>query len=269
MTRAIWSGSAYRVESMFTGGQTMMRSRAVRLIVGLLLFLGALAPVACTTRPISDSGYRGDTWYGPRGGGSPLYQGELSEFDVLGIDPDREIPEAEIERAFDSARPLIIPKGSRVLLIQSGGLIPDEPMVAAMGKYYGVSAFSGVPPQPGEKGYASSLRLAAAKGGCEKILAYWGILESSRTDLGTKVVSWVPFVGGVVPDESQQMRIRLKVAVVDVRSGRWEMFSPEPFGDDSRSSGLTRESSDQAQVGALKAKAYEVAVEDLVKRFAR
>lgn len=41
-----------------------------------------------------------------------------------------------------------------------------------------------------------------------------------------KVVSWVPILGALVPDENQRMRIRLKVALIDVKSGKWEMFSP-------------------------------------------
>ena len=247
----------------------MSRNRVVRSVVGLALLVCVLVGVGCTSRPISDSGYREDTYWGHRGPDNPLYKGELSEFDVLGIDPTERISEAEIQSALDSRERLSVPKGSTVMLIQSGAMIPDEPMVTAMGKYYGVSVFSGVPPEPGQRGYADSIRLAAAKGGCGKLLAYWGIIETAQKDLGTKIVSWVPFVGGVVPDESQEMRIRLKVAVVDVRSGRWEMFSPAPFGDTSRSSSFTRGSSDQSQVAVLKALAYEAAVEDLVKRFSR
>ena len=114
-----------------------------------------------------------------------------------------------------------------------------------------------------------SLRLAAAKGGHEKILAYWGLLETAQKELGTKAVSWVPIVGGAIPDEKQEMRIRLKVAVVDARSGRWDMFSPEPYQDIAASGQYTRESSDQGQVALLKARAYETAAEGLVKRYSR
>jgi hypothetical protein len=113
------------------------------------------------------------------------------------------------------------------------------------------------------------LRLAAAKGGFEKIVVYWGLLETAQKGLGSKAVSWVPFVGGVVPDETQEMRVRLKVAVVDVRTGQWNMFSPEPFQDTATSARYGRESSDQAQVAVLKKKSYEAAAEDLVKRYSR
>ena len=76
----------------------------------------------------------------------------------------------------------------------------------------------------------------------------------------------MPFVGGAIPDEGQEMRIRLKVAVVDAKSGQWDMFSPEPLYDTAASARYTRESSDQGQVALLKTKAYEVAAEDLMKR---
>ena len=85
----------------------------------------------------------------------------------------------------------------------------------------------------------------------------------------TRTVSWVPIVGWALPDQRQRMRIRLKMAVVDVRSGHWEMFSPEAFEDSAFSGRVGREGADQAQVWALKDKAYVVAADDLVKRFGR
>ncbi|MHC1727791.1 MAG: hypothetical protein AB9866_17605 [Syntrophobacteraceae bacterium] len=153
------------------------------------------------------------------------------------------------------------------MLIQSGAMIPDEAMVKALEKYYNVSVFSGVPFTGGN--YAMALRLAAAKGGYERIVVYWGLLETARKGLGTKAVSWVPFVGGAIPDAGQEMRIRLKVAIVDVKSGHWDMFSPEPFQDTAISARFTRVASDQSQVALLKMKAYEVAAQDLLKRYSK
>lgn len=238
-----------------------------RLIIPIMLL--SLALSGCATRSISDSGYRNESGY--RGGESsnPFYKGELSEFEVLGIATNTEVTQEEINRSFASKQRLTLLKGSSVMVIQSGAMIPDEPMVKAMEKYYNVSVFSGVPVTQSGCNYAMSLRLAAAKGGYEKIIAYWGLLETAQKGLGTKVVSWVPFVGGVVPDESQEMRIRLKVALIDVKSGQWDMFSPEPFQDTTASARYTRESSDQGQVGTLKAKAYEATVEDLTKRYSK
>ena len=223
----------------------------------------------CVTRSISDSGYPKETYYGAKTSTNPLYKGELSEFDVLGIDPQAKVTAEEIAKAFDQKQVLKLPKGSAIMLIQSGALIPDEPMVKALEKYYDVSVFSGVPAAEGGSNYSMPLRLAAAKGGFEKIVVYWGLLETAQKGLGAKAVSWVPFVGGVIPDETQEMRVRLKMAIVDARTGQWTTFSPEPFQDTATSARYSRESSDQAQVAVLKKKSYEAAAEELVKRYSR
>ncbi|MBI4595823.1 MAG: aminopeptidase, partial [Candidatus Tectomicrobia bacterium] len=212
-----------------------------------LIIIIALMVSGCAKRSISDSGYRSESGYRSQASSNPFYKGELSEFQILGINPEAKITQEEINRALESKQRLTLPKGSSIMLIQSGAMIPDEPMVKALEKYYNVSVFSGVPLAQGGNDYAMTLRLAAAKGGFEKIVAYWGILETAQKGYATKAVSWVPFVGGVIPDEGQEMRIRLKVAVIDVRSGQWDMFSPAPFQNTAASARYTRESSDQDQ----------------------
>jgi hypothetical protein len=261
--------------------RTAPRSLVSVALIGVLVLIAA-----CQTRSISDSGYRGDSYsyYGRSSGSNPLYRGELSDFDVLGIDSAQVITEAQILSAFNEKQPLSVKKGTSILLVQSGAIFPDTPMLKAFEKYYTVAGLTGVPERanaPGAKGsasrepdttpnsYAMTLRLAAAKGGYEKIVAYWGVLETARESQATKAVSWVPFVGGAIPDEQQRMRIRLKLAVIDTRSGQWEMFTPEDFQDDAWSASYTRASSDQAQVAVLKEKAYASAAEDFVKRYAR
>ncbi len=84
----------------------------------------------------------------------------------------------------------------------------------------------------------------------------------------TKVVSWIPVVGAVVPDEAQLMRIRLKLAVIDVRTGQWSMFAPEAFVDSTLSASLNRASSDQEQVQLLKEQAYKAAADAFLARYA-
>ena len=234
------------------------------LIAATALMLGG-----CAMRSISDSGYRSESGYWSRTSSNPFYKGELSEFQVLGIDPEAKVTQEDIDRALESKQRLTLPKGCSIMLIQSGAMIPDESMVKVLEKYYNVLVFSGVPLSKEGKDYAMSLRLAAAKGGCEKIVSYWGLLETAQKSYATKTVSWVPLVGGAIPDENQQMRIRLKVAVVDVKDGRWQMFSPEPFEDTAVSARYTRESSDHGQVALLKTKAYETTAEDLVKRYSK
>ncbi len=115
--------------------------------------------------------------------------------------------------------------------------------------------------------YSKSLRLAAARGGNEVIVCYWGVLESASEKLATKTVSWVPGFNWMLPDEKQHMRIRLKVALVDVRTGDWAIFSPKPFDDDRISISPRRAATDQELVERLKLKAYEMAAKDLVDRY--
>jgi hypothetical protein len=238
--------------------------------------LVAVLMSGCETRSISDSGYRSNgspnqPWMGraylePR---EPFgYRGELSEFDVLGIERGGNVTEEQIAKTLDSALKIGIRKGSTVMLIQSGAFTPDEPMQSEMSKCFTVMPFDGRPDSAKGPSYARSLRMAAAQAGCETIICYWGTLETAKRELGTKIVSWVPVVGGILPDENQQMRIRLKVAVINVRGGNWTEFSPDTFDNALASGVYNRGSSDQTQVLKLKRQAYESAARDLVKIYA-
>ncbi len=234
-----------------------------------------LSLAGCATRSISDSGYRGGYW----SGGSDenrLYRGELSELDVLGIEPGRAIAEGEIQASLGPRERPSIARGASVMLIQSGAMFPDEPMVQALEARFDIGQFSGIPDErphsasaasAAPTSYAMALRLAAARGGYDKIVAYWGVLETAREGLGTKVVSWVPIVGNFIPDETQRMRIRLKFAVIDVKTGQWELYVPEPLEDDAISASLNRASSDQGQVALLKEAGYRTAATGLFTRY--
>jgi hypothetical protein len=250
----------------------------------LIALCGLLAGCA-TQRSISNSGYRDETQsvlgYVPRANDSDpgfAYRGELSEFDVLGIERGEAASDLEIQKALDSAKSVKLNANSSILLIQSGALFPDAPMLKELGRYFHVSPFSGVPPASRRvnesdtetrdpQSFAQSLRLAAARGGNDVVLCYWGVLESEKQDLVTKTVSWLPTAGWVLPDEKQHMRIRLKLALVDVRSGNWTVMSPEAFDDARTSTSLRRGAKDQQQVELLKTKAYEASVKELVARY--
>jgi len=246
---------------------------------------GLLAGCA-TQRSISNSGYRDDgdhhvLGFAPRANDSDPgfeYHGELSEFDVLGIERGEAASDLEIQKALDNAKSVKLNANSSILLIQSGAMFPDAPMMKELEKYFHVSPFSGVPPEyrrPNEttgetrdpQSFAQSLRLAAARGGNDVVLCYWGVLESEKQDLASKTVSWLPTAGWVIPDEKQHMRIRLKLALIDVRSGNWTVLSPEAFDDSRMSTSLGRATKDQKQVELLKAKAYEASVKELVTRY--
>lgn len=240
----------------------------MKLIWTILLMVAVMAAAGCATRSISNSGYQD-------GRSGAAYRGELSEFDVLAVDRDSAVSEKEIQKAINRAAPVRVKKGGSVLVIQSGAAYPDGPMLKALNQHFLVTPFSGIPeakPSVGYKEqdsstYAKSLRLVAARAGAEAILCYWGVLESGRENLETKAVSWVPIAGWFVLDEVQQMRIRLKVAVIDVRTGNWSIHSPEAFKSSSWSNNYRRAGSDQKQVETLKAQAYAVVVHDLAERY--
>ena len=248
--------------------------RHLRLIalVGVLVLL-----FGCNVRSISNSGYGA----GQReSADNPFYRGELTEFDVLGIDLGKPVSEAEIGRELDRHQGIVLRKGDTLLLLQSGAPIPDDPMVRALGQFFSVTPFSGVPvatpvqtasaaPGTAAPSYATTLRLGAARSGASTIICYWGLLESGIENHVTKAISWVPIVGAAIPDQSQHMRIRLKVAVIDVRGGNWSTFAPEAYMDSALSASLNRAASDQEQVGLLKEQAYKAAAEQLVARYTR
>ncbi len=243
-----------------------MKKIGIPVIIFLLFLSG------CATRSISNSGYNQPGYYGGGRADNPFYKGELSEFDVLGIDAGKEITEQEIAVAASARKErLTLRKGDSILLIQSGAMIPDQDMSESADKYFMVSVFTGVPEQDkkSNQSYAKSLRLAAAKAGIGKILVYWGVLESGTKNLATKTVSWVPIVGWALPDQTQEIRIRLKVALIDVKTGQWEIFVPRVFEDTAYSASLNRESSDQQQVALLKTKAYQAAIEGTLARYGR
>jgi len=245
----------------------------------------AMLLAACTTtRSISNSRSHYDTTQSrcfiPRPPADPgfEYRGELNEFDVLGIERARLTTEEEIQSALHGAKSMQLAPGSSILLVQSGAVFPDGSMMHDLKSRFHVTPFSGIPPHrrtmsnpepPEEFSYSKSLRLAAARAGAETVVCYWGILESARRDLETKAASWVPIAGWLLPDERQHMRIRLKVAVIDVRTGNWTLFCPEPFTDAAASTRFTRSSSDQNQIERLKEKAYKAAAEELLAMASR
>jgi hypothetical protein len=253
--------------------------RRLRRPLRLMALVGVVVLLfGCATRSISNSGYGAGT--GQHGTDNPFYKGELTELDVLGIDLAKLVTEAEIGRELDHHQGIALRKGDTLLLLQSGAPIPDDPMVRGLNQYFSVTPFSGVPvsmpvqiasavPGAGAPSYAAMLRLAAARSGATTILCYWGLLESGVENHVTKAISWVPIVGAAIPDQSQLMRIRLKVAVIDVRSGSWSTFSPEAYTDRALSASLNRAASDQEQVALLKEQAYKAAAEQLVARYAR
>jgi len=234
----------------------------------LFVVLGILMVSGCETRSISNAG----------NGQNQFYNGELRDQDVLGAMPEQGITDNDIKTALNNARSIFrLPKNSSILLIQSGAMTPDPAMQNALKQFYSVAVFSGIPPNSCRYGesqskdstvdYPKLLRLTAANGGKDKILVYWGQLESGSENEATKVISWVPFVGSVLPDETQHMRIVLRIALIDVLTGRWTSFTPQTFENSAVSSRHNRDSKDMKQIMELKALAYEAAAKEIFERF--
>lgn len=227
------------------------------LMLGVCFVALLLALSGCETRSISNAGY--DRY------GRNSYAGELTEFEVLGVDTAKNVTDADIAEALKTAGGARLQRTSKILLIQSGADFPDAAMQAGLSARFQVTPFSGKPEvhnrwderkTPPTESYAKSLRLAAARGGYDKIVCYWGVLESEQVNQATKFVSWVPLVGYAVPDKRENMRIRLKAVIVDVASGRWTMVTPKPFESTALSSIYSRRDKDQTLVAQLKEQGY-------------
>lgn len=237
---------------------------------GLFVALSILLVSGCVTRSISNAGH----------GQNQFYNGELRDQDVLGAMPEQGITDDDIKTALNHSRSSFkLPKNSSILLIQSGAMTPDPAMQHALSQFYSIAVFSGIPPHSyrysdsqqadANVDYPKLLRLTAANGGQDKIMVYWGQLESGSENEATKVVSWVPFIGGVLPDETQHMRLVLRIALIDVLSGRWTTLTPDVFENSAISGRYNRKAKDIKQVMALKALAYEASAKEIFDRFSR
>jgi len=69
---------------------------------------------------------------------------ELDEFDVLGLDRDKAVTEDDIQKVVSQNKPLRLASGSTILLVQSGAVYPDGPMVTELGKHFRIVPFTGV-----------------------------------------------------------------------------------------------------------------------------
>lgn len=233
--------------------------------LGATLLAGAalLLCAGCQTRSISDSDYK----RGGRTSATSSYRGELSELDVVGISVKATVSEDDIRTALQERERVRLESSSRVLLVQSGADLPDAPMLEAMRAHCTVASFSGRPgiaasTEPGA--YSHTLRLVAAKGGYDKIVCYWGELESAHEDKATRTISWVPLAGYLIPDQREHMRIKLKAAIVDVATGRWTFVAPPAVQSSRLSSILSRAETDQALVQKLKADGYGMLARELL-----
>lgn len=83
-----------------------MGERNVKARLGVVL-AAVLLLAACETRSISNSGYAGR--------GNPAYRGELTEFEVLGIDVARPASDQEIAQQLDRRHKLALRQGETMM----------------------------------------------------------------------------------------------------------------------------------------------------------
>ena len=186
------------------------------------------------------------------------HQSEIDELELLGSRQsatEEDIQNAVRERSAGTARPV---PGSKLLVVQSGAVAPDSIMLGDLEKAYRVFPASGMAPANSKRdgGLGRDLRLEAARSGCQYVLCYWGKLESIREDGVTKAVSWVPVVGGLIPDEQRTTRLRMRAVLIDVASGRTSTYTPPTVQNSALSAGFARDSARDKQTLDLKLRAY-------------
>ncbi len=212
-----------------------------------LCVLCALLACGCqTTRSISHYQY----------GYNPSYQGELSEVEF--------VKDVSTSAPIDADAPVRIAKGERVIVMQSGQIRPDASFLSCFDGRCDLVAMSGVPSRHAVGG--PSLREAAKAGGIDKIVAYWGSIETSIQPKDTKAVSWVPIAGWYIPDESQKMRVSVSAIVSDVPSGRWSAVAAVSDETEVSHSMMTARTKDSQQVEKLKSQAYQRLVQKLTSQ---
>ena len=247
----------------------MASSQSFRLRMKLWLLLAALGIAAgCgTNKSYKSADFGGDKIYTKPGSSSP----QLRENEVLGLNDGQEISDEEIRRVLDESRTVRVPRGSRILLAQSGVPAPDRAMVEELSRDFVVVPHTGVPSEvtaaAGGAPAGKALRLAAAHSNAETILVYWGNLEMKRNDLPTSIVSWVPVIDFAVPDEHQKVRMSLKVALVDVRTGNWATFRTEAIEEDSLTTRYAREREHKWPLERTKQRLYQIAVKKLAEGY--
>jgi hypothetical protein len=191
---------------------------------------------------------------------------QLKEGEVLGLRHGETLSDQDIQRILDETRTIQLKERSPVLLVQSGAHNPDSEMIEQLSARFQVIPYTGVPSElRGEQADLSKvLRFAAAEAKAETIIVYWGSVEIKRDDLPTGIVSWVPVVDFMVPDEYQKVRMHLKVALVDVRSGQWATFRTEPIAEQTLTTRYAREKAPNWPLRGIKEHAYQACVQKLV-----
>jgi hypothetical protein len=232
---------------------------AAVLLAGVVVFAGCGTERGYRSADLSsDSAYRKTK--------SP----ELKENDVLGLNVMGDIGDREIRQILEETRTLNVQQGSNILVVQSGAPHPDKEMTEQLARHFTVIPHTGVPAElnaEADGNISKALRLAGAHAKAETVLVYWGKMEIKRDDLPTGLVSWVPVIDFMVPDEYQKVRVYLKVALIDVRTGQWATFRTEPLEEQTLTTRYAREKEPNWPLGPVKSRAYEACVRKLLEGY--
>lgn len=173
-----------------------------------------------------------------------LQDGELSEYQVLGISPFIKISEADIQNEIREPHKFALHEGSGILLAQSGREMPDKDLMMALAQDFTVTTMSGVPDGaapvkkpdrwddesddanaqdrpnmggmngPGGMGGGRSHLQTVNNYRIDKALR----LAASKAGADTILVVWTR--------TSQKHLPGLRAAVIDAGTGKWEIISP-------------------------------------------
>jgi hypothetical protein len=195
---------------------------------------------------------------------------ELAESDVIGTDRAHAPTEADIQKALEGSAKIGVKEGEAILVLQSGQPVPDERLLKDLNKHFRAIPYTGLRRDWGEGGAdggeraSKALRFAAAQAGAQKILCYWGELEVAHHNLSTKTITWLPVVDVVIPDQLDRVRMSLKVAIIDVKTGAWSTFRTEPFSTTAATTGWGRKHVESPEINNLKRKSYAAVVSSLL-----
>jgi hypothetical protein len=239
---------------------TLAPNKVLSIILAALL-AGLLS--ACGSPPSKPAGADDAAAAKPA---SAVVQVALTETDVLGFDTAQAVSEEEIAKAAGPRGKNQVKRGAPVMLIQAGAAGPDEIMLREASNFFALTSFSGFAQRRNEAGESANLsralRLTAAKGGSDFLIVYWPLLEGGSSKPGAP--NWRP-INGELPLDAEQVRMRMRMLVVDVKSGHWATANPETLEDKSARGGWFRKPTSAQRIAALKERAYKHALQEALR----
>ena len=172
----------------------------------------------------------------PAGSG---HGGDLSLYELAGIDPRKEVTESDIQRLRGGRVGALPSKGARILLVQSGAHQPDEDLRKAYASFCDPVPWDGRSVEPISRGDGSAsvkspgsagrrLRLVAAQQNCSHVVVVFGEIQSASETLPTdSLMGWVPLVGDVVPSSRSGHRLMAQAIVLETGAPRYQLVSAD------------------------------------------